>query len=60
MQKQKTLPLCGDESLDGLWERFPECSREELIIVYARLIAAAARRQSTSGEKEVSHDELPR
>ena len=57
MQKQKTLPLCGDESLDGLWERFPECSREELIIVYARLIAAAARRQSTSGEKEVSHDE---
>lgn len=41
MQRQKTLPLDGEESLDALWERFPEEDRKEVTRLYARLMAAA-------------------
>ncbi len=43
MHRQKTLPLDNQESLDALWERFPEESRREVSRLYARLMAEAVR-----------------
>jgi len=37
MHRQKTLPLDGQESLEALWEWFPEEGRREVSCLYARL-----------------------
>ena len=43
MQRQKPLPLDGQESLEALWERFSEEGRREVSRLYARLMAKAVR-----------------
>ena len=52
LHRQKTLPLDGQESLDALWERFPEEGRREVSRLYARLMAQAVRGESESSEEE--------
>jgi hypothetical protein len=53
MQRQKNLPLDGEQSLNALWERFPKESRREATRLYARLMAAAVR----SGKPQEENDE---
>jgi len=45
MHRQQTLPLDGQQSLDALWQRFPEKGRREVIQIYARLMALAVQRK---------------
>jgi hypothetical protein len=52
MQRQKTLPLDDEESLDALWERFPEEGRREVTRLYARLMAAAVRGEEPKEEND--------
>jgi len=52
MRRQKTLPLDGQESLDALWEVFPEESRREVTRLYARLMAAAVRGEEPKEEND--------
>ncbi len=48
MPKQKRLPLAEEDLLEALWEQFPEKSREQVITLYARLLAAALRQETIS------------
>ena len=40
--KQRCLAFLEQESLEALWERFPEPAREEVTQHYARLMARAS------------------
>jgi hypothetical protein len=60
MPKQKRLPLSEENSLEALWEQLSEGSREEVINLYARLIAAGLRQEEFSSEEEVSHEQFAR
>jgi hypothetical protein len=42
MHRQKTLPLDDQESLETLWDGFPEEHRREVSRLYSRLMARAA------------------
>ena len=42
MNKQRTLPLTDQAALESLWEHFPEPNRDELVKLYAQLIARVA------------------
>ena len=42
MMKQRCLAFLNQESLEALWERFPEPAREEVTQHYARLMARAS------------------
>lgn len=57
MHRQKTLPLDGQQSLDALWERFPEECRRELSRLYARLMAAAVCRERAKEQNDDKRDE---
>lgn len=52
MHKQLPLPLPDVSAVAELWEAFSECEREEVITVYARLIAQAAKATVAWGTKE--------
>ena len=52
MDRQKTLPLDGQPSLDALWERFPEEGRREATQLYARLMARAVRCENSEEEND--------
>lgn len=52
MHRQKTLPLDGQQSLDALWERFPEEGRREATQLYARLMAQAVRSENSKEEND--------
>ena len=56
MQRQKTLPLDGEQSLVTLWERFPEEGRREVTRLYARLLAAAVRGEEPREENDEGGD----
>ncbi len=57
MHKQRTLPLDGQAPLEALWDRFPECSRQEVVTLYARLIARLIQGEKTSNAKEEDCDQ---
>jgi hypothetical protein len=57
MHRQKTLPLDGQESLDALWEQFPEENRKEVSRLYARLMAKAVRGEKPKGENDDEREE---
>jgi hypothetical protein len=57
MHRQKTLPLYGQESLEALWERFPEEGRREVSRLYARLMAKAVRGEESKGENDDEREE---
>lgn len=42
MYKQRTLPLSDQASFEDLWESFPRTNRDEVVSLYASLIARAA------------------
>jgi hypothetical protein len=54
MHRQPTLPLDGQQSLDALWQRFPDKDRREVIQIYARLMVLAVPRKK---EKEKTSDQ---
>jgi len=59
MATQRTLPLIlsREQPLQDLWERLPPSGRREVILVYAPLIARAARVVVPDERKENhSHD----
>ena len=58
MPKQLWLELIEQESIEVLWEGFPENARSELTQQYARLMAQrlAARVQQGKGAKEVGDE----
>jgi hypothetical protein len=56
MQRQKTLPLDGEQSLEALWEGFPEEDRREVTRLYARLMAAAVRGEEPKEENDEGGD----
>jgi hypothetical protein len=56
MQRQKTLPLDGEQSLEALWEGFPEEGRREVTRLYARLMAAAVRGEEGKEENDEGGD----
>ena len=59
MKKQMLLPLGGAderERVERLWEQLPEEDRVELIALYARRIAEAARGASPSQRQEPRHE----
>ena len=43
MSKQVSLPFDQVEHLETLWPRFPEQGREQLVVLYAGLIARSVR-----------------
>lgn len=57
MHRQKTLPLDGQESLEALWEWFPEEGRGEVSRLYARLMAKAVRGEKRKGENDDEREE---
>lgn len=57
MQRQKPLPLDGEQSLGALWEGFPEEGQREVTRLYARLIAAAVRGEEPQEENDEKRDE---
>ncbi len=42
MHKQRTLPLAEEISLETIWEHLPQRNRQELVTLYARLMAHVA------------------
>jgi hypothetical protein len=56
MPKQRWLPWRGPESLEELWERFPEDCRRSVVSIYARLIERAVR-PPESHERKDERDE---
>jgi len=57
MHRQKTLPLDGQESLEALWEWFPEEGRREVSCLYARLRAKAVRGEKSKEDNDDERDE---
>lgn len=60
MEKQMVLPL-GDKTHElrqRLWKQIPEESREELVVLQARLIAQAVRAPKRSHQKELDHEAI--
>lgn len=60
MHKQRMLPLTDETELDALWEGFPLSWREQLIELWARLLARAARPATAPKTQEVKNDDPPR
>ncbi len=60
MAKQRVLSLTDQEPLEELWERFPEAAREEVVTLYARLTARAAKTQTQCEPTEAVDDDTPR
>jgi hypothetical protein len=58
MHKQGRLALNGEAALEALWKRFPERSRNELVSLYARLMARVARADLPSASKENKNDTI--
>jgi len=58
MHKQRRLALSDEAALEALWKRFPERSRNELVSLYARLVARAARADVPSPPKENKNDTI--
>ena len=61
MARQRRLSLGGQEVLEGLWDRFPDPARRQVVLLYARLMARAAGLTATANpqkekEKEKKHD----
>ncbi len=52
MHRQKTLPLDGQQTMDALWEGFPEEGRREATQLYARLMAQAVRVENSEEEND--------
>jgi len=42
MPQQRRLPFPEETALESLWEHFPEPNRQELVALYARLLARLA------------------
>ena len=42
MPRQRRLPFTEETALEDLWDQFPEANRQELIVLYARLLAQFA------------------
>ena len=42
MPQQQRLPFPEETALEDLWEHFPEVNRQELVALYARLLAQLA------------------
>ena len=42
MPQQRKLPFPEETALEDLWEHFPEPNRQELVALYARLLAQLA------------------
>ena len=59
MPQQRRLPFPEETALEDLWEHFPEPNRQELVVLYARLLAQVAieRSRPASGKERV--DEKP-
>ena len=57
MHKQRTLPLTDEVALDCLWEQFPEPNRQELVTLYARLMARVAIELSKPSSRKDRVDE---
>jgi len=57
MHKQRTLPLTDQAAIEGLWERFPEPNRDELVKLYAQMIARVAVELSKPSGRKESVDE---
>ena len=55
MPQQPRLPFPAETALEDLWEHFPEPNRQELVALYARLLAQLAIELSrpTSGKERV-------
>ena len=58
MHKQRRLALSAEAALDALWKRLPKRSRNELVSLYARLMARAARADLPSTSKENKNDTI--
>jgi hypothetical protein len=58
MHKQRRLALSDEAALEALWERFPTRSRSELVSLYARLMARAARADALARRKESDDDTI--
>lgn len=52
MPRQRWLPLGSQASIEKLWSQFPHNSRQQLIQLYARLIARACGAIDTGRTKE--------
>jgi hypothetical protein len=52
MPRQRWLPLGGHASIEKLWAQFPHDSRQQVIELYARLIARACGTIDTCSTKE--------
>jgi len=60
MRKQLLLPVPGVATLEALWIRFPERCRNEVLVLYAQLIARAAKTAAPPQKKEPAHDSRAR
>ena len=60
MHKQRMLSLTDEAELDALWEGFPSICRKQLIELWARLLARAARRATTPKTQEAKNDDSSR
>ena len=55
--KQRRLLLDEQSLLEGLWERFSQAQREQVLTHYGRWIAAALDQERAAREGEKSDDE---
>jgi len=51
MPQQRRLPFPEETALESLWEPCPEANRQELVALYARLLARLAIELSQPGER---------
>jgi len=52
MPQQRRLPFPEETALEDLWEHFPEANRQELVALYARLLAQIAIELSQACERK--------
>ena len=56
MHRQGLLPLFADTALREVWVRLPEEQRREIVVLYARLAARAAKNETLKETKEGAHE----
>ena len=57
MPQQRRLPFPEETALEDLWEHFPAANRQELVALYARLLAQLAIELSPSSSRKERVDE---
>jgi hypothetical protein len=59
MHHQRSLPMTPEAALEALWDRFSERSRNEVVALYADIIARSVKPSALPEKEEETQDEDP-